>query len=137
MFPHPIDTEAMEAREEAIKLVDKINLGEEIFAPSNLKPLASTIDDFISFKFFLNKYKGKLEVVQQKILGADRKELFNNKEVGLIDTVEGRYFSICRPSGTMTVEFGKPSDWNFYQTDFMLRATRRNGGELIVTIQRK
>ncbi len=108
-----------------------------MYSEPTFPPLESTIEDFISFKFFLNRYKGKIEVTHQKILKADKSELFNSTESGLIDTVEGRYFGISRPSGTMTVEFGKPSDWNFYQTDFILRATRRNGGELIVTIQRK
>ena len=99
--------------------------------------LETTIDDFISFKFFLNRYKGQIEVTHQKILKADKSELFNSTEAGLIDIVAGRYFSISRPSGTMTVEFGRPSDWTFSQTDFTLKATRRNGGELIVTMQRK
>jgi hypothetical protein len=133
----PTEKEAMEAHEEVVKLVDKIKSGEEFSAPPSLQALESTIDDFISFKFFLNKYKNKLEVLQQKIVTYDNTQLLNNKEVGVIDSVEGRYFSISRPSGRVTVEFGKPSDWSFYQTDFVLRATRRNGGVLTIAIQRK
>lgn len=94
------------------------------------------VDDFISFKFFLHRFKGKLVVVSQKILAADGSPLLVNDDPGIIDDVQGKYFSIKRETNKMMVEFGRPSNWNFSQEEGTIYVSRRNGGVMTLTIKR-
>jgi len=99
-------------------------------------PTKETVNDFISFKFFLNRLKGKIHVLQHKILTSSGEELFNSKGKGTIEDVQAKYFSVTRPDKSILIEFGKPSDWTFFENSEVIRATRRNGGILELTLQK-
>lgn len=130
----------MDGEEENINNSEPIaeDLKEEVPAPilEGAKPSKDTVNDFISFKFFLNRAKGKIEVLQHKILTSQGAELFNAKGCGIIEDVQGKYFSIARPDKSILIEFGRPSDWTFFENNEILRATRRNGGILELTLKK-
>ena len=111
---------------------------EEVHAPilEVAKPTKDTVNDFISFKFFLNRAKGRIQVLQHKILTAQGVELFNAKGCGVIEDVQGKYFAITRPDKSILIEFGRSSDWTFFENDDIIRATRRNGGILELTLKK-
>lgn len=108
---------------------------KQVHVPEGKPANENRVDDFISFKFFLHRFKGKLTVTSQRILGADNTPLFVNDEPGVIDDVQGKFFSINRASNRIMVEFGRPSDWTFSQEENTILVSRRNGGCLTLSLK--
>lgn len=121
-----------------IEDIDAIELSEDNDAPVKIldggKPLGEVVNDFITFKFYLAKNKGKLKLVNEKIVSQDGSTVI--KEItaeGKIDVVTHNYFEVNRGGQVRYIEFGKQSDWKVEQQGNSIVAVR---GMLLLTIQK-